>query len=182
MNTKHILLVEDDPRDAAMTLGALEDHHLGHKVFVVHDGEEALDYLFCRAKFKTRSGGNPVVVLLDNKMPKVDGLEVLKIIKADEHLKIIPIVVLTSSREPSDLIEFYKYGVNAYVVKPVVFSEFMKAVRLLGLFWGAVNEPPQTSAEKTSIQDRGVLPAEGKKADHELLALHPALGALSNIA
>src|SRR6185295_6946618 len=112
------------------------------KVTVVHDGAEALDYLYRRGKFQWRAGGNPIVVLLDNKMPKISGLEVLKIIKADEHLKIIPVVVLTSSRETPDLIEFYKHGVNAYVVKPVEFSEFMKAVQQLGVFWAAVNEPP----------------------------------------
>src|SRR5208282_4605180 len=116
MNTKHILLVEDDPRDAEMTLAALEEHSLANKIFVVHDGAEALDYLYCRGKFITRAGGNPIVVLLDNKMPKVSGLEVLKTMKADEHLKIIPVVVLTSSRETPDLVEFYKLGVNAYVV------------------------------------------------------------------
>ena len=142
MNTKHILLVEDDPRDAEMTLAALEDHDLANKVFVVHDGEEALDYLYCRGKYKTRTGGNPIVVLLDNKMPKVSGLEVLKILKTDENLKVIPVVVLTSSLETPDLIEFYKHGVNAYVVKPVVFAELMNAVQQLGVFWGAVNEPP----------------------------------------
>jgi len=101
-----------------------------------------LDYLYCRGKFNTRTGGNPVVVLLDNKMPKVNGLEVLKIIKAEAHLRMIPVVALTSSRETPDLIEFYKHGVNAYVVKPVNFSEFMKAVKQLGVFWAAVNEPP----------------------------------------
>src|SRR6202162_5228976 len=142
MNTKHILLVDDDPRDVEMTLAALDDYNLANKVFVVHDGEEALDYLYCRGKFKTRAGGNPIVVLLDNKMPKVDGLEVLKTIKADEHLKIIPVVVLTSSRETADLVEFYKYGVNAYVVKPVDFSEFMQAIKHLGIFCAAINEPP----------------------------------------
>jgi CheY-like chemotaxis protein len=141
-NIKNILLVEDDMRDVELTLAALEKHHLANKVFVVHDGAEALDYLYHRGKFKTRASGNPVVVLLDNKMPKVSGLEVLKTIKADEHLKIIPVVVLTSSRETPDLIEFYKHGVNAYVVKPVDFSEFMKAVQQLGVFWAAVNEPP----------------------------------------
>ncbi|HZM02891.1 MAG TPA: response regulator [Candidatus Saccharimonadales bacterium] len=151
MNTKHILLVEDDPRDAEMTLAALEDHELANKVFVVHDGEEALDYLYCRGKFKTRAGGNPIVVLLDNKMPKISGLEVLKVLKSDEHLKIIPIVVLTSSLETPDLIEFYKYGVNAYVVKPVVFSEFMNAVQQLGLFWGAVNEPPPNMQRENTL-------------------------------
>jgi len=142
MNAKHILLVEDDPRDVDLTLAALRDHNLANKVFVVHDGEEALDYLYCREKFKARTGGNPIVVLLDNKMPKITGLEVLKILKADEHLKSIPVVVLTSSRETPDLVEFYKHGVNAYVVKPVSFSEFMEAVKKLGVFWAAVNEPP----------------------------------------
>src|ERR1043165_994120 len=130
MNTKHILLVEDDLNDVEMTLAALADHDLANKVFVVHDGAEALDYLFCRKKYETRAGGNPIVVLLDNKMPKVTGLEVLKIIKEDEELKVIPIVVLTSSRETPDMVEFYKHGVNAYVVKPVSYLEFMKAVKL----------------------------------------------------
>jgi CheY-like chemotaxis protein len=142
MNIKHILLVEDDLRDEQLTLAALEEYNLANKVFAVHDGEEALDYLYCRGKFKTRATGNPVVVLLDLKMPKVDGLEVLKIIKADEHLKMIPIVVLSSSRETPDLTECYKHGVNAYVVKPVDFAEFMKAVKQFGIFWVAVNEPP----------------------------------------
>jgi len=142
INIKNILLVEDDPADVELTLQALEDNHLANRVAVVENGEEALDYLYRRGKFKMRSGGNPIVVLLDNKMPKVNGLEVLKTIKADEHLKIIPIVVLTSSRETPDLVEFYKYGVNAYVVKPVEFSEFMKAIKHLGIFWAAINEPP----------------------------------------
>jgi CheY-like chemotaxis protein len=125
-----------------LTLSALEDNHLANRVAVVENGEEALDYLYRRGKFKMRSGGNPVVILLDNKMPKVNGLEVLKIIKADEHLKIIPVVVLTSSRETPDLVEFYKHGVNAYVVKPVDFVEFMQAIKQLGIFWAAINEPP----------------------------------------
>ncbi len=142
INIKNILLVEDDPADVELTLSALEDNHLANRVAVVENGEEALDYLYRRGKFKMRSGGNPIVVLLDNKMPKVNGLEVLKTIKADEHLKIIPIVVLTSSRETPDLVEFYKHGVNAYVVKPVEFSEFMKAIKQLGIFWAAINEPP----------------------------------------
>ena len=142
INIKNILLVEDDPADVELTLQALEDNHLANRVAVVENGEEALDYLYRRGKFKMRSGGNPIVVLLDNKMPKVNGLEVLKTIKADEQLKIIPIVVLTSSRETPDLVEFYKHGVNAYVVKPVEFSEFMKAIKQLGIFWAAINEPP----------------------------------------
>jgi CheY-like chemotaxis protein len=142
INVKNILLVEDDPADVQLTLSALEDNHLANRVAVVENGEEALDYLYRRGKFKMRSGGNPVVILLDNKMPKVNGLEVLKIIKADEHLKIIPVVVLTSSRETPDLVEFYKHGVNAYVVKPVDFVEFMQAIKQLGIFWAAINEPP----------------------------------------
>jgi CheY-like chemotaxis protein len=170
MNTKHILLAEDDPRDVQLTLAALKEHDLANKVFVVHDGEEALDYLYCREKFKTRSGGNPVVVLLDNKMPKVSGLEVLKTIKADENLRAIPVVVLTSSRETPDLIEFYKHGVNAYVVKPVSFDEFMQAVKRLGIFWLSVNEPPphtHTEGEAASIPTVEVIsPAPLDKGTH----------------
>jgi CheY-like chemotaxis protein len=153
VNVKLILLAEDDPLDAEMTMAALEEYHLAYKVFVVHDGEQALDYLYCRGKFKTREGGNPAAVLLDLKMPKVDGLEVLKIVKTDEHLKTIPIVVLTSSRETPDLIECYEHGVNAYVVKPVDFNEFAKAVKQVGAFWAVVNEPPpNTGTEGPSIQ------------------------------
>jgi CheY-like chemotaxis protein len=139
---KSILLAEDDPRDAELTLTALEEAHLAKQVTIAEDGEEALDYLFCRGTFATRERGNPLFVLLDNKMPKVSGLEVLKIIKADEDLKTIPVVVLTSSRETPDLLEFYKHGANAYVVKPVDFSEFMTAVKEVGVFWAAINEPP----------------------------------------
>jgi CheY-like chemotaxis protein len=139
---KSILLVEDDPRDVELTLAALDHHHLVNKIAVVHDGVEALDYLYRRGKFDGRSGGNPIVVLLDNKMPKVSGLEVLKTIKADEALKMIPVVAMTSSREPSELKQFYENGVNAYVVKPVDFSEFTNSVIQLGIFWAAVNEPP----------------------------------------
>jgi CheY-like chemotaxis protein len=139
---KNILLVEDDSADVELTLAALEENHLANKVAVVNNGEEALDYLYRRGKFKMRAGSNPIVVLLDNKMPKVNGLEVLKTIKADENLKIIPVVALTSSRETPDLVEFYKHGVNAYVVKPVDFAEFLKVVKLLGIFWAAINEPP----------------------------------------
>jgi CheY-like chemotaxis protein len=150
MNMKHILIAEDDPHDEELTLAALEEYHLANKVFVVHDGEEALDYLYYRGKFKTRTGGNPVTLLLDLKMPKINGLEVLKIIKSDEHLKTIPVVVLTSSRETPDITECYKYGVNAYVVKPVDFPEFMKAVKQLGIFWVAINEPPPNSLKEGS--------------------------------
>ncbi|MEY2488901.1 MAG: hypothetical protein QOC70_843 [Verrucomicrobiota bacterium] len=145
---KHILLAEDDPHDVELTLAALDEHNLANSVIVVHDGEEALDYLYRRGKFKTRTSGPPVVILLDLKMPKVSGLEVLKIIKADGNLKTIPVVVLTSSREEPDLIESYQHGVNAYVVKPVDFSEFIKAVKRLGIFWAAINEPPPLVCEE----------------------------------
>ena len=141
-NIKNILLVEDDSKDVELTLAALEENHLANRIVVLENGEEALDYLYERGKFEKRSGGNPIVVLLDNKMPKVNGLEVLKTIKADENLKLIPVVVLTSSRETPDLVEFYKYGVNAYVVKPVDFAEFMNVIKHLGIFWAAINEPP----------------------------------------
>lgn len=152
---KNILLVEDDLRDVQLTLAALEEHHLANAVFVVHDGAEALDYLYHRGKFRGRSPGNPVLVLLDNKMPKVSGLEVLKIMKSDGVLRMIPVVVLTSSRETPDLKEFYKHGVNAYVVKPVDFSDFMKAVKLLGVFWAAVNEPPPQIERKEAVVQNG---------------------------
>jgi len=152
-NVKHILLAEDDPRDAQMTLAALEEYNLANKVFIVHDGEAVLDYLYCNGKFKGREGGNPAAILLDLKMPKVDGLEVLKTIKADKSLRAIPVVVLTSSREIPDLEECYKYGVNSYVVKPVDFDAFAKAVKQLGAYWALVNEPPPPPAsEKTSMQ------------------------------
>ena len=152
---KNILLVEDDLRDVQLTLAALEEHHLANAVFVVNDGAEALDYLRHLGKFQNRSPGNPVLVLLDNKMPKVSGLEVLKIMKADVVLSMIPVVVLTSSREMPDLKEFYKHGVNAYVVKPVDFAEFMKAVQLLGVFWAAVNEPPPQIEGKKTVAPNG---------------------------
>jgi CheY-like chemotaxis protein len=153
---KHILIAEDDPRDESLTLAALEEYNLANKVFIVRDGEETLDYLYCRGKFKTRAPTNPVAILLDLKMPKVNGLEVLRIVKADENLKTIPIVVLTSSREEPDLIECYKHGVNAYVVKPVDFSEFMKAIKQVGVFWAAVNEPPpQTMKVETEFTSAG---------------------------
>jgi len=162
-NIKYILIAEDDPRDLQLTMAALDEYNLVNKISVVSDGEETLDYLYCRGKFKTRPPGNPVAVLLDLKMPKVTGIEVLKIIKADNNLKTIPIIVLTSSREDPDLIECYKSGVNAYVVKPVDFDEFMGAIKQLGLFWMAVNEPPpQMAPEKTSIQS-GVFISAGKK-------------------
>jgi len=163
LQIKNILLADDDSRDVELTLAALEEQHLANKVTVVENGAEALDYLYRRGKFHLRPGGNPIVVLLDNKMPKVSGLEVLKIIKADEQLKMIPVVALTSSRETPDLVEFYKYGVNAYVVKPVDFSEFMKAVKQLGVFWAAVNEPPLATRTSTiEVQNEREAPLEKK--------------------
>ena len=165
---KNILLVEDDQRDVELTLAALEEQNLANQVFVVHDGAEALDYLYHREKYLARSEGNPVLMLLDLKMPKVDGLEVLKIIKADESLKTIPVVMLTSSRETPDLTECYKHGVNAYVVKPVDFADFMKAVSQLGIFWAAINHPPLPAAqEEVPAQASEVIYLGKKEANHE---------------
>lgn len=137
-----ILLVEDNPKDVELTVEALAEHNLANEVVVVGDGAEALDYLHGRGQFRLRSGGHPAVVLLDLKLPKVSGLEVLRTIKADSGLKIIPVVILTSSREERDVVESYRLGVNAYVVKPVAFQEFMAAVKQLGIFWAIINEPP----------------------------------------
>jgi CheY-like chemotaxis protein len=177
INIKNILLAEDDPRDVELTLAALEEYNLANDVAVASNGEEALDYLYRRRKFKMRAGGNPIVVLLDNKMPKINGLEVLKTMRADDRLKTIPVVVLTSSRETPDLIEFYKHGVNAYVVKPVDFSEFMKAVKRLGIFWAAVNEPPPYIAkEVTSIQSGELISPGKKEVKNEISAPHSAFG------
>lgn len=139
---KKILLAEDDINDVELTLTALGENNLANEVFVVRDGEEALDYLLKRNSYAERSGGNPIVILLDLKMPKVNGIEVLKIIKTHDNLKNIPVVVLTSSRESNDLKECYKYSVNAYVVKPVKFENFINAVKHIGVFWALINEPP----------------------------------------
>ena len=143
-----ILIVEDDPNDVELTLMALADYNLANEVVVTRDGQQALDYLYCRGEFNTRSADNPAVVLLDLKLPKVDGLEVLQQIKSDEHLKMIPVVVLTSSHEEKDLMRSYSLGVNAYVVKPVDFHEFVNAVKELGVFWAVINEPPPGSIKK----------------------------------
>ena len=143
-----ILMVEDDSKDVELTLTALEDYSLANEVVVARDGEEALDYLYCRGKFSTRSNDNPAVILLDLKLPKVDGLEVLKQIKSDENLRFIPVVVLTSSKEEKDLITSYKLGVNAYVVKPVDFHQFVNAIKELGAFWAVINVPPPGSVNK----------------------------------
>ena len=138
---KKILLVEDNANDVELTLTALSEYHLANDIDVVRDGEEALDYLFRRGKYSQRMN-NPAVVLLDLKLPKVDGLEVLEQIKSDANLKTIPVVMLTSSREEQDLVRSYHLGVNAYVVKPVEFQEFLNALKELGLFWAVINQPP----------------------------------------
>jgi CheY-like chemotaxis protein len=143
-----ILIVEDDPRDVELTLTALSDYNLANEVVVTRDGEEALDYLYSRGSFGTRLNGNPAVVLLDLKLPKVDGLEVLEQMKSDQKLKMIPVVVLTSSRQERDLVASYRYGVNAYVVKPVDFHAFVNAIKELGSFWAVINEPPPGSVRR----------------------------------
>jgi CheY-like chemotaxis protein len=139
---KRILLVEDNDRDVELTLAALEQNNLANEVIVVRDGAEALDFLHNRGAFANHGNGLPVVVFLDLKMPKVDGLEVLRQIKADPELKKIPVVMLTSSREEQDLLRSYELGVNAYVVKPVDFQKFVESIRQLGFFWAIINEPP----------------------------------------
>ena len=143
-----ILMVEDDPKDVELSLTALEEYNLANEVVVTRDGEQALDYLYCRGEYRTRSSGNPAVMLLDLKLPKVDGLEVLKQIKSDGELRAIPVVVLTSSKEEKDMVASYKLGVNAYVVKPVDFHEFVNAIKELGVFWAIINEPPPGSVKK----------------------------------
>jgi CheY-like chemotaxis protein len=143
-----ILLVEDDPKDVELTLAALEEYHLVNEVVIARDGQEALDYLYCRGAFSTRPPDNPAVTLLDLKLPKVDGLEVLQQIKSDERLKMMPVVVLTSSHEEKDMMRSYRLGVNAYVVKPVDFHEFVNAVKELGAFWAVINEAPPGSVKK----------------------------------
>jgi two-component system response regulator len=143
---QRILLVEDSARDAELALEALQAHNLANEVVHVRDGAEALDYLYRRGAFAGRSNDQPAVVLLDLKMPKVDGMEVLRQIKGDLTLKAIPVVVMTSSREEQDLLDSYNLGVNAYVVKPVQFHEFVDSVKQVGRFWAVLNEPPPGSA------------------------------------
>ncbi len=145
---KRILLAEDNANDVELTLAALADHNLANEVIVVRDGSEALDYLYRRGQHAQRSAENPAVVLLDIKMPKVGGLDVLRIIKQDDDLKKVPVVMLTSSSEEGDLITSYQLGVNAYVVKPVDFLQFSSAVKRLGLFWAIVNEAPPGSSRR----------------------------------
>ncbi len=141
-DVKRIVLAEDNANDVELTMTALRENHVVNEIVVVRDGAEALDYLYKRNKFVDRAGHNPALLLLDLKMPKVDGIEVLRQVKSDVALKTIPVVVLTSSREEQDLVRTYDLGVNAYVVKPVDFHEFIEAVKLLGGFWAVVNETP----------------------------------------
>lgn len=145
---KSILLVEDHARDVELTLTALAEHNLANEVIVARDGAEALDYVYRRGDFERRPVGNPAVILLDIKMPKVDGLEVLRELKSNDRTKAIPIVMLTSSREERDLVESYQLGVNAYVVKPVNFHDFTDAIKEVGVFWAIINEPPAGCARK----------------------------------
>jgi len=145
---KRILLAEDDRRDVELTLNALSENHLANEVIVARDGTEAWDYLMCQGKFAGRQAGNPTVMLLDLKMPKMDGLEVLRRLRAEPSLSAIPVVMLTSSNEERDIVESYQLGVNAYVVKPVAFADFIAAVKNLGLFWAVLNQPPPTSIQR----------------------------------
>ena len=137
-----ILLAEDNPKDVELTLEALAEHNLANRVIVVRDGVETLEYLRCEGKHKLRKPGLPVVLLLAIKMPRRDGIEVLRTLRSDRAFQTLPVVMLTSSREEQDLIKSYGLGVNAYVVKPVVFKDFIEAVKLLGMFWAILNELP----------------------------------------
>jgi CheY-like chemotaxis protein len=142
VEVRTILFAEDNPKDVELTLEALAEHNLANQVVVVRDGVETLEYLRCEGKYKLRKPGLPAVLLLDIKMPRMDGIEVLRNIRSDPALKILPIVMLTSSREEQDLIKSYELGVNAYVVKPVDFKDFIEAVKQIGVFWAVINELP----------------------------------------
>ena len=146
---KRILLAEDSERDVELTLAALAEHNLANEVVVARDGAEALDYLYQRGRFANHANGLPVVVLLDLKMPKVDGLEVLRRMRSDPALKHVPAVMITSSREEQDLVRSYQLGVNAYVVKPVDFQQFVESIKQIGFFWAVINEPPPGSVKRT---------------------------------
>lgn len=144
VNAFDILLVEDNPHDVELTKRALEKHNVANKIFVVKDGEEALEYIFSEGRYANRKNkSNPRLILLDLKLPKVDGLEVLRRVKSDKNMKTIPVVMLTSSQMESDIIESYRLGVNSYIVKPVEFDAFAKSVSELGLYWLVINQPPK---------------------------------------
>jgi CheY-like chemotaxis protein len=143
---KRILYAEDNPKDVELTLTAFQECNLANEVDVVNDGQSVLDYLTFQGAYRTRAREYPAMVLLDIKMPRVDGMEVLKRIKEDDKLKLIPVVMLTSSREERDLAESYKLGVNAYVVKPIDFADFLRAVKELAIFWAIINEKPPVAA------------------------------------
>lgn len=145
---KRILLAEDNPMDVELSLAAFNEIRLANRVDVVRDGAEALDYLYRRGAFQSRAVGDPVVVLLDLKMPKIDGLEVLRHMRGSSEFSRIPVVMLTSSREERDVAESYQLGINAYVVKPIDFSQFAGVVRQIGAFWAVLNEPPPLGAPK----------------------------------
>jgi len=140
-----ILLAEDNPKDVELTIEALSEHNLANQVIVVKDGVEAMEFLRREGKFKLRKPGLPAVLLLDIKMPRMDGIEVLRNVRGDPALKLLPVVILTSSREEQDLIKSYELGVNAYVVKPVDFKDFIQAVKEIGVFWAVINEVPPVS-------------------------------------
>lgn len=155
---KRILLAEDSEHDVQLTLSVLAENNLANEVMVVRDGVEALDYLRRRGRFSGRANGQPAVVFLDIKMPRVDGIEVLREIKADAELQLIPVVMVTSSREQQDLVKSYRLGVNAYVVKPIDFEQFSDAIRHLGLFWAVLNEPPPKLDERLAERPPGQPP------------------------
>jgi CheY-like chemotaxis protein len=150
MKPKRLLLVDDSPRDRELALDALNEYRLVNEVVALRDGAEALDYLYRRGEFAARTDEDPAVILLDLKMPRVDGLEVLRQIKGDPRLKLIPVVMMTSSREDQDLVNSYRLGVNAYVVKPLSFHEFIEAIKVLGAFWAVLNEPAPGEASRPS--------------------------------
>lgn len=142
VDVKRILLVEDNPKDVELTLSALAENNLANEVVIAEDGEEALDYLYRRGKFADHQNENPVVILLDIKMPKIDGIEVLRQIRSDPKLKLIPVIMVTSSSEERDIIESYNLGANSYVVKPVDIIQFIEAIKNLGQYWVVINKPP----------------------------------------
>lgn len=148
-NLRPILLAEDNPNDVELTLTALHSLNLANEIIVVNDGADVMDFLHRRGGFSARAPVHPAVIMLDLKMPRVDGLEALRQIRADPELRILPIVILTSSREENDLVKGYQLGANAYVVKPVDFDQFISAVSQLGVFWGLINEPPPAHPTST---------------------------------